>query len=60
MSENWKYYNHALIPNTEPHIICIPPRDKRTFWKQGGCTIHHSLLDGLRIGIVEKKQAGGM
>lgn len=35
MDNSWKYYNHALIPETEPHIECYPPKDKRTFWNMG-------------------------
>ena len=39
MDNSWKYYNHALIPATEPHIECTPPKkNKRTFWKTGGGT----------------------
>lgn len=33
MENNWQYYNHALIPATEPHIEYTPPKNKHTFWK---------------------------
>lgn len=33
MTDGWKYYNHALIPTSEPHQECTLPKDKRTFWK---------------------------
>lgn len=36
MTECWKYYNHALIPAIEPHIECIPPKNKHAFWRIGG------------------------
>lgn len=36
MAAGWKYYNHALIPTTEPHENCIFPENKYMFWKIGG------------------------
>lgn len=36
MAAGWKYYNHALIPTTEPHENCIFPKSERAFWKIGG------------------------
>lgn len=55
---DWKYYNHAVIPAVEPHekpdLACI--KDK-SIWKVGG--VYRSLQDGLRILIVAMKQAGG-
>lgn len=36
MQESWDYYNHSLIPSTEPHIDCTPPKNKHAFWKNRG------------------------
>ena len=58
MQVDWRYYNHALIPDSEPHIDCTPPENKRMFWKNRGGI--HYLQGGQLILIVGMKQIGGM
>ena len=58
MSNEWKYYNHALVPLCEPHENCEPPKNKRTFWKIGGG--RRSLQDGHLILTVVMRLTGGM
>ena len=36
MDKQWIYYNHALIPNVEPHKPCVIPQNKNLLWKSGG------------------------
>ena len=38
--KGWKYYNHAGIPSTPPHVpINLEPIEDGTFWKMRGGTI---------------------
>ena len=57
--EEWKYYNHAVIPSVAPHrepdLACI--KDK-SIWKVGG--VYRSQQDGLQIMTVDMKRVGGM
>ena len=60
MLNEWKYYNHALIPTTPPHIDVKLPQGN--FWKalNNGGAERLYLQDGPRILIVDMKQVGGM
>lgn len=55
---DWKCYNHAVIPAVEPHeqpdLTCI--KDK-SIWKVGG---HRSLHDGLQNLTADMKLIGGI
>ena len=43
---NWKYYNHAVIPTTEPHEIPdMTPLTNGTIWKIGGGVSAISQMD---------------
>lgn len=59
---DWKYYNHAAIPNVAPHkcpdlsLVESGKIYKKSVLGGGQCC----LAGGQLIGIVKKKQLGGM
>ena len=57
---DWRYYNHAVIPSTGPHeepdISCIK---NKSIWKLNGGG-YRLQLDGQQILIADMKQVGGM
>lgn len=57
--EGWKYYNHAMLPTSEPHETPdMRPIESGAVWKAGGVLLY--LQGGQPIGIAAMRRTGGM
>lgn len=57
--EGWKYYNHAMLPTSEPHEIPdMRPIESGDIWNAGGVLLY--LQGGQPIGIAAMRRTGGM
>lgn len=58
--DGWRYYNHALMPDTPPHVPAnLSAMKDNDFWKNSGGGFRF-LRVGLQIGIADVKLVGGM
>lgn len=56
----WRYYNHAAIPTTPPHIEPdLNPIDSGIIWHNLGGVLHY-LQSGHLTGIAITRQTGGI